>query len=420
MQLWLALGPQPDTRIRLPATCPHPGCGGRRFRLHQVVAKRVRDAVPLPPTPTPRAGSATVPPSPAPPPPPLASPARATAAPRVATLHRYTCRRCRRTFRAYPAGVDRGGVSTGVQRMAAALRLLGLSFRDVSRALAVLGVTLGKSQAQALVAPRLRGLERRGSAIAPLFKRVAPAGQPGRDRHPRDGARRRPAPAGLAPPPTASVWIHGRQLALRRAVDPRGRVALVVDDIDRETRRAVDAWVRDTLRGFGIDVEVVFPTRRARRPGTAARRGPRPTGRGRRSRPSGRRRGPQSRAEGGGAAPVPNLQSAVTPEAAAYPTAPPTLEGAIPAHRASRGHAPTRRGRVPHPAGATRPEPPGRPVPGAPAAAAAGAGQPPGRQAHGRTVPPDAPAPRRKTPGARAADTPPKPGRRQSRLGPVA
>ncbi len=294
MQLWLAFGAQPDPRIQPPAACPHPGCGGRRFRLHQVVVKGVRDAAPT------RAGAPA-------------------AASRVVDVHRYTCRRCRRTFRAYPASVGRGSVSTPVQRLAAALRLLGLSFRDVSRALAVLGVALGKSQAQALIAPRLRGLDRRG--IAPLFDRVEIAGPPAGDRAARvadqpsgdRGARvtGRGGAAPCAPAPAASVWIHGRRLALRRAVDPRGRVALVVDDVDRETRRAVDAWVRDTLRGFGIEVEVVFPTRRApRRAAEVPGRPPR-AGRGRPARSGGRSSGRKpegrSRAErsGDAARPIP-------------------------------------------------------------------------------------------------------------------
>lgn len=248
MQLWLTPRPQPNTRIHPPTVCPQPGCGGRRFHLHQVVGKGLRDT---PPSSTaaarPPARPATAPgthPGTLSAAQPVKPPATRATTPRRVAVHRYTCCRCRRTFRAYPAGVDRGSVAVGIQRLAAALHLLGLSFRDVSRALGLLGVALGKSQAQALVAPRLRGLERRG--VPALLKRVEVTGE---------GSGR----------PAAWIWIDGRKLTLRRAVDHRGRAALVVDDIDRETYQAVERWVRGTLSGFGVDVDVVFPVLGARR-----------------------------------------------------------------------------------------------------------------------------------------------------------
>lgn len=230
MQLWLVPRTQPDTRVQRPVACPHAGCDGRRFRLHQAVAKRVRGA-----------------------------------AGRPVAAHRYTCRACRRTFRAYPAGVDRGTVAVGVKRFAAALHLLGLPFRDVSRALAVLGAPLGKSQVQAVVAPRLRGLRHR--SIAPLVTRVTLAGVGVADA--REGDRDGRAPDPDAAGAVASVWVHGRSSTLRRAVDRHGRAALVIDDIDRRGRLAVEQWVRATLAGFGVDVEVVFPAAPHRRCATA-------------------------------------------------------------------------------------------------------------------------------------------------------
>ncbi len=268
MQLWLTPRPQPNTRIHPPTVCPQPGCGGRRFHLHQVVAKDVRDTPAVAASaaasslglagrstrvqgtrqttrPTTATAAATVMRMHPVPHPPVR---------RRVSVHRYTCCRCRRTFRMYPAGVERGGVSVGVQRLAAALHLLGLSFRDVSRALGLLGVALGKSRAHALVAPRLRGLARRG--VAPLLTRVEVA----------EVVETAVEGAGAATgQPGAWIWIHGRQLALRRAVDRRGRAALVVDGIDRDTYQAVERWVRGTLTGFGVDVDVVFPAPGSRR-----------------------------------------------------------------------------------------------------------------------------------------------------------
>ncbi len=217
MQLWLVPSSQPHTQAPPPFACPRAGCGSRRLRLHQSVAKPVRDV-----------------------------------APRSAAARRYACRACGRTFRVYPAGVDGGDVAVGVKRFAAALHLLGLSVRDVSRALAVLGVPLGKSRVHGVVAPVLRGLRMR--KVAPLLERVV-AAAPGSE---GEGA--------------ATVRIHGRALPLRRALDDQGRVGLVVDGIDARTRLAVAQWARATLAGFGVRVDVVFPPapRRRRGAGEAA------------------------------------------------------------------------------------------------------------------------------------------------------
>lgn len=229
MQLWLTPDTQPDTRVAPPAACPHAGCAGRRFRLLQRVAKPVRDA-----------------------------------APRSVVAGRYACRSCGRTFRVYPPGVDRGDVAVSVKRFAVALRLAGLSLRDVSRALAVFGAPLGKSQVQAVVAPRLKGLRHR--SIEPLLERVLL--QP-RLADAADGSIEASVDAGQehvrhGAPPRATVVIGGRGLTLRRAVDKHGRVALVVDGVDRRTRLAVAQWAEATLAGLGVRVEVVsgVPSRR--------------------------------------------------------------------------------------------------------------------------------------------------------------
>ena len=64
MRLKMILPEVVPTEIRRPLLCPYKGCGGRHFRLHQVVEKPLRD----------------------------------TRYPEVEAC-RYECRRCRRTFR---------------------------------------------------------------------------------------------------------------------------------------------------------------------------------------------------------------------------------------------------------------------------------------------------------------------------------
>lgn len=222
MQLWLVLDDQPDTHIPRPLACPHVDCGGRRPRFMQAVGKRVRGV-----------------------------------GPRAVVAHRYACGTCGRTFRVYPAGVDGGTVGVGVKRFAVALRWLGLSFRDVSRALGILGVPLEKSQVQAVVAPRLKGLRHR-SAGALLRRVVAGGGGDGVD----GGGDVGGDPGGGH---AATVMVLGRALPLRRAVDGKGRPALVIDGVDRECRLALARGVGAVLAGLGVRAEVVFPTARMAR-----------------------------------------------------------------------------------------------------------------------------------------------------------
>ena len=50
----------------------------------------------------------------------------------VVILHRYRCNDCERTFRVYPAGMDRSPLSHRVHRLAAIAWALGMSSRDVA------------------------------------------------------------------------------------------------------------------------------------------------------------------------------------------------------------------------------------------------------------------------------------------------
>jgi hypothetical protein len=120
MRLELLLPPVDPEEWQAPSHCPYAQCGGRHFRLHQVVGKPVRDTVY-----------------------------------QAVTARRYQCLRCRRTFRVYPAGVKRAPTSQRVKglavthapaRSAGVLYLLGLSYGAVALALDALGAYLCKSQ----------------------------------------------------------------------------------------------------------------------------------------------------------------------------------------------------------------------------------------------------------------------------------
>lgn len=238
MQLWLVPGTEVNRNVRPPAACPYAGCGGRRPRLLQAVAKPVRGCAAdggerLGGLGRSRTGGVSglsssgldgVPACPF-------GRARGLAAVRTVTVHRYVCRACGRTFRVYPGGVDRGDVAVGIKRFAAALHLLGLSFRDVSRALGVLGVPLGKSRVQAVVAPRLRGLRHRSVSMAPLLGRVVLGGATGDAVGKGSGGGGGGGGGGGDDDDAAAatVRVKGCDLTLRRALDARGRPALVIE-----------------------------------------------------------------------------------------------------------------------------------------------------------------------------------------------
>src|SRR5260221_8056038 len=111
MRLELLLPPVDPEEWEAPSLCPYAGCGGRHFRLHQVVGKPVRDTIY-----------------------------------QAVTARRYQCLRCRRTFRVYPTGVKRAPTSQRVKGLAVMLYLLGLSYGAVALALDALGAYLCKSQ----------------------------------------------------------------------------------------------------------------------------------------------------------------------------------------------------------------------------------------------------------------------------------
>ncbi len=194
-----------------PTACPRSGCGGGRVRHWQTVAKPVRGS----------AGGSV-------------------------TAERYICLDCRRTFRVYPQGIDRGTVPAAAKHWAAALHDLGLPCRDVSRALAVLGAALGKSRVQTLARPLVGAGRPRPGWLSAVLERVEIEGE---DMGEGDGnqVERR-----------AWVWIQGRRHALRRVVDACGRATLVVDGVARDLFHVVDAWAGAMLAEHGVHAAVVY------------------------------------------------------------------------------------------------------------------------------------------------------------------
>ena len=252
----------------VPAACPRAGCGGGRVRHWQTVSKAVRGA----------AGG-------------------------TVTAERYLCLDCRRTFRVYPAGVDRGTVPAAAKHWAAALHDLGLPYRDVARALAVLGVNLGKSRVQMLAKPLAGAGRPRPGWLGAVPERVeieggdtgagkgegagavahvdmgvdavavayddTGVGVVAADDTDR-GARAAAVGDGGQAEQRAWVWIDGRRHAMRRAVDAHGRVALVVDGVARDLLHIVDAWAGAMLAEHGVHAAVAYDGDAGRRRDGAA------------------------------------------------------------------------------------------------------------------------------------------------------
>lgn len=62
-----------------------------------------------------------------------------------ATVYRYRCKDCERTFRDYPEGIDQSNYSLGIRKLAALIWALGLSYRDIIKVFEELGITLSRS-----------------------------------------------------------------------------------------------------------------------------------------------------------------------------------------------------------------------------------------------------------------------------------
>ena len=184
--------------ISEPTICPYAACGGRHFRLHQIVEKQVRDTVYQ----------------------------------RV-SARRYACRRCRRTFRVYPTGVSRAATSQRVKGLAVLLYLLGLSYGAVALALEALGAYLCKTQVYEAVqaaAQRVPGLRRRQ-----VF-----------------GGVRTPALGG----DVTSVKCRGQWVQLGLSVDAVTGLVLSVDQLPNAEAQTLRTWLAPLAEAVGAQLLV--------------------------------------------------------------------------------------------------------------------------------------------------------------------
>ena len=198
MRLQMILPKVEPEKIVPPVVCPYKDCQGTHFRLHQDVAKPVRDTVY-----------------------------------EQVTAHRYECLRCRRTFRVYPAGVTPAHVSLRVKGLAVMLYLLGLSYGAASILLEALGVYLCKSRVY--------------DAVQAAAQRV-----PGLKRHKVFEAVRTSALGG----DVTSVKCNGHWLPLGLTVDDLTGLVLTVDELSGEDAQTLQDWLAPIAEQVGAELLV--------------------------------------------------------------------------------------------------------------------------------------------------------------------
>jgi transposase-like protein len=185
MRLNLILPVVDPEKIIRPEQCPDPKCHGQYFQIHQAVKKAVRDSQYS----------------------------------QVQAL-RYTCLKCRRTFRVYPQGVQAAQVSQRVKGMAVMLYLLGLSYGAVELMLAALGVFLSKTSVY-------RAVQAAGEAL-PGMKRTELV----------SGYRTRAIGADLT-----YVKCKGKWLPIGVIVDPINGMVLSIDHLNGEDAQELQTWI---------------------------------------------------------------------------------------------------------------------------------------------------------------------------------
>ena len=188
---------EPD-RFSRPTICPRKGCGGTHFRLHQKVAKPLKDMTY-----------------------------------QKVTAYRYQCLRCGCTFRVYPQGVTRAHTSQRVKGLGVMLYLLGLSYGAVSLTLEALGVYMSKSRVYDAVqaaAERVRGLKRDR-----VFEGI---------RTPVVGSD------------VTSVKCNGKWVHIGLTVDGIDGTVLTVDGLSGEDAETLRVWLEPICAAVGADVMV--------------------------------------------------------------------------------------------------------------------------------------------------------------------
>jgi transposase-like protein len=151
---------------------------------------------------------------------------------RKRSARRYGCRRCGRTFRVYPLGVNQDQTSKRLKGLAVLLYLLGLSYGAVALVLEALGHPLGKTavyQAVQTAGERVPGLRHQAVQVKPWQALGV------------DLTR---------------VKCGGAWLTVGVSVEAISGTALTVDILDDEEAETLKTWVKEIDQVVGAAVLV--------------------------------------------------------------------------------------------------------------------------------------------------------------------
>jgi hypothetical protein len=194
---------EPDGRR--PDRCER--CGSQGFNLHQHATKALKDPAML-----------------------------------RAPVVRYICKRCRKTTRLYPSGVDAARQTVALRQASVMLYWLGLSYDGIREFLGHLGCPLSKATVWANV--RTSGL------LGNRHRLRADAGTLAVQARP-DGA--------------AARFLHkGRGATLRLSRATRGELVLYVSALQPETARLLHRRAQEAARRLGLRAEYLGALEAAR------------------------------------------------------------------------------------------------------------------------------------------------------------
>jgi hypothetical protein len=198
--------PAIESDERRPERCE--GCGSQGFNLHQRSTKALKDP----------------------------STSRAS-------VIRYICKRCRKTTRLYPAGVDAARQTVALRQASVLLYWLGLSYDGIREYLGHFGCPLSKATVWANV--RASGL---------LGNRHRLRADPGSlTIQSRGGST------------SARLLLKGRAVTVRLSLATPGDLVVWISALQPETARIVHRRTQEAVRRLGLTAEVLgAPTEAAR------------------------------------------------------------------------------------------------------------------------------------------------------------
>ena len=182
----------PEKRDK-PKECAHEGCKGKQFKPKQEVEKRVRDSEYS-----------------------------------AVKAMRYECKRCGRTFRVYPQGVQSSQLSQRVKGIGVMLYILGLSYGAVALMMEALGIYMSKSSVY-------RAVQATGEAV------------PGMKQRELLGGYRTRAMGG----DVTGVKCRGKWLPIGVTVDAQTGWVLSIDKLSGEDAETIEGWIRPIAKAVG-------------------------------------------------------------------------------------------------------------------------------------------------------------------------